>query len=82
MVVATSDKRFSKIFVFNMSYNVTEDDLLTSFSKFGKVTEVHLLLNEEKKSKGCGFVKFEDPLSALRAFESDVIIDVLWNYEM
>lgn len=81
MEMAATDKRFFKIFVFDMSFNVTEDDLLTSFSKFGKVNEVRILLNESKKSKGCGFVKFESPLSALKAFENDVIIDVFCEIE-
>lgn len=76
MELAASDKRFYKIFVFDMSYNVTEDDLMTSFSKFGKVKEVRLLTTEDNKSKGCGFVQFDNPLSALKAFENDVIIDV------
>ena len=77
MAIATSDKRFLKIFVFDMSFNVTEEDLLTSFSKFGKVTEVRVLMDESKRSKGCGFVIFENPTSVLKAFEEDVIIDVL-----
>ena len=80
MEMASNDKRFYKIFVFDMSYNVTEEDLRTSFEKFGKVTEVRVLLNENKKSKGCGFVKFESPVSALKAFESDVIIDVMIDF--
>ena len=82
MEMASNDKRFYKIFVFDMSYNVTEEDLRTSFEKFGKVTEVRVLLNENKKSKGCGFVKFESPVSALKAFESDVIIDVMIDFHL
>ena len=77
MALASADRRFVKIFVFDMSFNVTEEDLLTSFSKFGKVLEVRVLLDESKKSKGCGFVIFESPRSVLKAFEEDVIIDVL-----
>lgn len=81
MELAISDKRFYKIFVFDMSYNVTEDDLMTSFSKFGEVKEVRILTSDDNKSKGCGFVTFSNPLSALKAFENDVIIDVQTEYK-
>lgn len=80
MGMVADDKRFLKIFVFDMSYNVTEDDLRTSFEKFGNVKEVRILLDENKKSKGCGFVKFESPISVLKAFENDVVIDVLTDF--
>lgn len=77
MGIAANDKRFSKMFVFDMSYNVTEDDLRISFEKFGKISNISIQVDSDKKSKGYGFIQFEEPMSCLKAFEESVVIDVL-----
>jgi cold-inducible RNA-binding protein len=47
-----------KIFIGNLSYNVTEEDLRQSFTAFGQVTSVTVVKDEESgRSKGFGFVE-------------------------
>lgn len=46
------------IYVGNLSYDVTEDDLRGVFSEYGNVTRVYLPLDREtNRSRGFGFVE-------------------------
>ncbi|MGB3514465.1 MAG: RNA-binding protein [Microcoleaceae cyanobacterium] len=48
------------IYVGNLSYDVTQDDLNTVFTDYGKVTRVHLPVDRETGQKrGFGFVEME-----------------------
>ena len=52
-----------KIFVGNLSYNVTEDDLRQAFEDFGQVASATVIMDEQSgRSKGFGFV--EMPIQA------------------
>lgn len=47
-----------KIYVGNLSYDVTEDDLRTQFAAFGKVDSVSLIMDRDtRRSKGFAFVE-------------------------
>lgn len=47
-----------KIYVGNMSYDVSEDDLRQAFSEFGEVESVNVIMDKVSgKSKGFGFVE-------------------------
>ncbi|KAL2118486.1 hypothetical protein VTJ04DRAFT_8146 [Mycothermus thermophilus] len=61
-----SDKRAStKIFVGNLSFNTTEDDLHAHFEKCGKIRWVKVATFEDSgKCKGYGWVNFEEPAAA------------------
>lgn len=53
-----------KIFLGGLPSNVTETDLRTFFGRYGKVTEVVIMYDQEKKkSRGFGFLSFEDESS-------------------
>jgi len=46
------------IYVGNLSYQMTEDDLRTEFEKFGKVSKADIVKDKlSGKSKGFGFVE-------------------------
>eukprot|EP00316_Scyphosphaera_apsteinii_P017754 CAMPEP_0119327296 /NCGR_PEP_ID=MMETSP1333-20130426/70437_1 /TAXON_ID=418940 /ORGANISM="Scyphosphaera apsteinii, Strain RCC1455" /LENGTH=193 /DNA_ID=CAMNT_0007335853 /DNA_START=42 /DNA_END=623 /DNA_ORIENTATION=- len=48
-----------KIFVGNMSYDVTHDDLLAHFSPCGSVIEVHIMTEKNSgRPKGCAVLTF------------------------
>jgi RNA recognition motif-containing protein len=48
----------SKLYVGNLSYNVTEDQLRELFSQAGTVKDVALILDRDtRQSKGFGFVE-------------------------
>ncbi|XP_001807432.1 probable RNA-binding protein 19 [Tribolium castaneum] len=58
-----------KIFVRNLAYTTTEDDVENLFSKFGPLAEVNLPVDPtSKKIKGFGTVTFVMPEHAARAY--------------
>lgn len=62
----------SKIYVGNLSYGVTEQDLNQLFSKYGVVKQVSLIMDRETgRSKGFAFVTFETAESAQASLQLD-----------
>lgn len=57
----SEDVEGGRLFVRNLPFTCTEDDLTALFQDFGPVTEVHIPLDTEKKGKGFGFVQFMIP---------------------
>ncbi|XP_065157302.1 heterogeneous nuclear ribonucleoprotein 27C isoform X3 [Atheta coriaria] len=58
---------YPKVFLGGLPSNVTETDLRTFFTRFGKVMEVVIMYDQEKKkSRGFGFLSFEDEESVDR----------------
>lgn len=55
----------AKLFVGGLSKSLTEEELESEFSKFGKVVDVVIILDREtNQSKGYGFVIFSSKLEA------------------
>lgn len=53
------------IFVANLDFGITSDDLKATFSQFGEVTYAHVVYDKQtKKSKGFGYVEMESPKEA------------------
>ncbi|KAL2268747.1 hypothetical protein VTJ83DRAFT_3593 [Remersonia thermophila] len=74
---AASDKAAvkgsTKIFVGNLSFNTTEDDLHAHFEKCGKIRWVKVATFEDSgKCKGYGWVNFEEPAAAAWAVKGFV----------
>lgn len=60
----------TKLYVGNLSYKTTREDLEKFFSTYGSVTEVNVITDRETgRSKGFGFVTFEDKQAAKEAIE-------------
>lgn len=60
-----------RLFLRNLSYTVTEDNLTETFEKFGPVTEVTIPLDRTtNRPTGLGFVTFMLPEHAVKAYES------------
>ena len=58
----------TKLFVGNIDYNVTENDLQDHFSKAGVVVSVNILQDKTSgKSRGFGFVEMGSPEEAQKA---------------
>jgi len=54
-----------KIYVGNMSYNTTEDELRDLFAQFGTVNSATIINDHEThRPKGFGFVEMEDDAAA------------------
>ncbi|CAA2964808.1 multiple RNA-binding domain-containing 1 isoform X1 [Olea europaea subsp. europaea] len=58
------------LFVCNLPYTATEEELEEHFSKFGDISEVHLVVDKDTKDfKGSAYVVYLLPESAARALE-------------
>jgi len=60
-----------QIYVGNMSYQTTEEDINSLFSEFGAVDKVTLISDRETgRAKGFGFVTMNDDAAAKEAIEA------------
>jgi len=58
----------SKIYVGNMNYNTTEDELQDLFQSYGDVKSVNIIIDRYSgQSKGFGFVEMENNDAAVAA---------------
>ena len=59
-----------KIYVGNLSYSTSEDDIRTAFSAFGAVNTCDVIMDRGTgRSKGFGFVEMSDATEAKAAIE-------------
>ena len=56
----TASYRFTNVYVKNFSDDFTSDKLKTEFEKFGEVMSAVVMEDETGKSRGFGFVSFEN----------------------
>ncbi|KAK7542899.1 uncharacterized protein J3D65DRAFT_615330 [Phyllosticta citribraziliensis] len=57
----------NSVYIGNLFFQTKESDILSEFSKYGKVSEVRLIRNPRGLSKGFGFVTFETNEAAVNA---------------
>ena len=56
------------IYIGNLSYEMSEEDLRTSFEDHGEVESAKVIMDRETgRSKGFGFVEMSDPIEAQAA---------------
>ena len=61
----------AKLFVGNLSFNITENDLQDAFAAHGTVVETNLMLDRVSgKPRGFGFVTMSTPEEAQKAIEA------------
>src|SRR5438874_9709744 len=61
----------SKLFVGNISFNTTENDLQDAFSAHGTVVETNLMMDRMSgRPRGFGFVTMSTPEEAQKAIEA------------
>ncbi|HLV42600.1 MAG TPA: hypothetical protein VKY37_09990 [Brumimicrobium sp.] len=61
----------TNIFIANLDFGITSDDLKATFSQFGEVTYAHVVYdNKTKKSKGYGYIEMENLSEANAAIGS------------
>ncbi len=62
----------NKIYVGNLSYDITEEDLQSCFERFGAIQDINLIRDRAtKRLKGFGFITFSEASSAQEAIEID-----------
>lgn len=60
-------KLFTNVYVKNFGEDMTDDKLKDMFEKYGTITSHKVMSKDDGKSRGFGFVAFEDPNAADRA---------------
>uniref|UniRef100_A0A7S2EZ67 Polyadenylate-binding protein n=1 Tax=Stereomyxa ramosa TaxID=1078864 RepID=A0A7S2EZ67_9EUKA len=60
-------KKFTNVYVKNLDPEYTDEDLKKDFSAYGKVQSAIIMRDQNGKSRGFGFVNFEDPETAQEA---------------
>jgi cold-inducible RNA-binding protein len=59
-----------KIYVGNLSFNTTDDELRGFFSPFGAVTSATVVMDRDTgRSRGFGFVEMSDDNAAMKAIQ-------------
>lgn len=60
----------TKLYVGNLPYGITDDQLSEHFAQFGTVVSAAVISDRDTgRSKGFGFVEFEDDAQAQKAIE-------------
>ena len=60
----------TKLFVGNLSFNATENDLQDAFSQFGAVSEVNIMMDRvTNRPRGFAFVTMASPEDAEKAIQ-------------
>jgi RNA recognition motif-containing protein len=61
----------TNIYVGNLAFNATEDDIRAAFEKYGEVTSVNIIMDRETgRSRGFAFVEMSDGEHAKEAIEN------------
>jgi len=60
-------KYFTNVYIKNFGDEIDDEKLKDMFEQYGKITSHKVMTNEEEKSRGFGFVCFEDPETAEKA---------------
>ncbi len=59
------------IFIANLDWEITSEDLKTTFSTFGNVVYAHVVFEKDtKRSKGFGYVEMDNTDYAINAIEA------------
>ncbi len=60
----------NKLYVGNLPYTLTRDDLMKLFAQYGEVVDAVIIMDKMSgRSKGFGFVEFATPEAATEAVE-------------
>ncbi|KAG1662752.1 hypothetical protein FOA52_006777 [Chlamydomonas sp. UWO 241] len=67
---------FSNVYIKNLAPDTTDEHLMAMVTEFGATTSIKIMGDDEKGSKGFGFVNFSEPESAAKC------VDALNNKEV
>ncbi|XP_071946187.1 uncharacterized protein [Antedon mediterranea] len=68
-------KSYINVYVKNLNLDITDDQLVEKFSKYGKIVSAKVMRDENSKSRGFGFVSFENHDAASKAIQDMKNID-------
>ncbi|VDN55403.1 unnamed protein product [Dracunculus medinensis] len=64
----------NKVFVSNVHYEATQEQIKQCFSKFGPILDVRIVVHKSGKPKGCAYVEFESEEHANEAVKDNGLI--------
>lgn len=70
-IKTNEEKRNETIFISNLDFKITEDELKDIFSQFGEINDIRLVRNYKGFSKGFGYVEFSNVDSVKKALAND-----------
>lgn len=70
MMMGDKMKRFNNVYVKNFADELNDEKLRELFSQYGKIISAKVMVSDEGKSRGFGFVSFEEPEGAEKAVET------------
>lgn len=62
-------KRFTNVYIKNFAEDLDDEQLKDMFEKYGRITSHKVMISDDGKVKGFGFVAFEDPEAAEKAVD-------------
>lgn len=62
--------KFNNVFIKNLSDSITDEDIVKIFGEFGNITSAVVMRDDNGKSKGFGFVNFDNADDAAKAVEA------------
>ena len=68
-VLGDKAKKFTNVYVKNFGEGLTPEKFQTLFEAYGPIVSAKVMIDESGKSRGFGFVSFEDHEAAQRAVE-------------
>ncbi|MCP9263905.1 Squamous cell carcinoma antigen recognized by T-cells 3-like protein [Dirofilaria immitis] len=60
----------NKIFINNVHYDATEEQLKEIFAIFGKIRDIRIVTHKSGKSKGCAYIEYENDDEAAKAVKA------------
>lgn len=70
MMMGDKMKRFNNVYVKNFGDELDDDKLRDLFAQYGKIISAKVMTDDIGKSRGFGFVSFEEPEGAEKAVEN------------
>jgi len=71
-----NDKGKCELFVKNLSYDTSDSGLKSFFEKYGSIRRTNILKRDDGKSKGIGFVSFDNAAEAKAAMDDSDNFDL------
>jgi polyadenylate-binding protein len=68
-MTSSTESDFTKLFIHNIDFRATNEDIYRVFKAYGKITKVEVPRDKDGKHRGLGFVEFATHNSAVAALD-------------
>ncbi|XP_033095611.1 polyadenylate-binding protein 1A-like [Anneissia japonica] len=70
-------KSYTNVFIKNLSEEISDDQLMEMFCKYGKIVSAKVMRDDDAKSRGFGFVRFEDHEAASQVTYKFIKVNII-----